>query len=114
MQARAVHEAARICVTALHPSSEQPMSEKITLVTVSGAPLILQRGVLELAPDQAAPRAHALRPVGKVSAGERGLFEIRGEVHFKAGERVGFVGDIPKALLGAVQPVRRAVPRAAA
>jgi len=90
------------------------MSEKITAVTVTGGPLILKRGIVELDADQAKRRAHALRPIDRAGAAGRGLYEIRIEVHFKEGERLGWMGDVPKPLLDFLQPVRRSAVTTAA
>jgi len=56
-------------------------------------------GILELTPDQASSRAHALTPLGD------GLYEVTQPVQFKNGEVVGFDGDTNKALLQLVEPI---------
>lgn len=56
-------------------------------------------GILELAPEQASSRSHALASLGE------GLFEIREPVQFKRGEIVGYDGDVNKALLQLIEPV---------
>lgn len=52
----------------------------------------LMAGVLILSVDQAKPRSHNLKPLGK------NRFEIINAVEFKAGEEIGYEGDLPKAL----------------
>lgn len=79
------------------------MSEKLTVFTVTGQPLTLTSGALQLSPAQAARRAHALMPQGT-----EGRYTIRAEVQFKVGEIVGWIGDVPKRLAGNLQPVARA------
>lgn len=83
------------------------MSAKSTLVVVRGAPLVLAAGVLRLSEQQAAPRRHALKALGD------GVFELVGEVQFKAGERLGWVGKIPKRLAAQLVPPQTVVPPAA-
>ena len=56
------------------------------------ARLRLVCGVLTLSADQANPRAHALKPLGK------NRFEIINPVEFKVGEEIGYEGDLPKSL----------------
>ena len=56
------------------------------------ARLRLVCGVLILSAEQANPRAHALKPLGK------NRFEIINPVEFKVGEKIGYEGDLPKAL----------------
>lgn len=56
------------------------------------ARLQLMAGVLTLSDEQSAPRSHALKPLGK------NRFEIINPVEFKAGEEIGYEGDLPKAL----------------
>ncbi|OGT01878.1 MAG: hypothetical protein A2143_02350 [Gallionellales bacterium RBG_16_57_15] len=56
------------------------------------ARLRLVCGVLTLSADQANPRAHALKPLGK------NRFEIINPVEFKVGEKIGYEGELPKAL----------------
>lgn len=47
--------------------------------------------VLTLSEAQAASRRHALKPLGT------GIYEALAPVSFKAGEIVGYAGDLPKA-----------------
>lgn len=57
------------------------------------APLSLHAGaLLELTPEQAAPRVRELRAVGE------GVYEVQTSVQFKAGETLGVDGIVPKAL----------------
>ena len=57
------------------------------------APITLHTGIVELTPEQAAPRLYQLNDLGE------GLYEITGPVQFKAGETIGYDGDINKALM---------------
>lgn len=75
------------------------LSAAITSVIVTGRPLVLQTGVLELAPEQAALRAHNLRPL------DGGLHEVRRTVTFKVGEKLGWPGEVPKSLAAILQPI---------
>ena len=61
--------------------------------TITGSPVRLVNGVLGLTEDQAKPRLHNLNALKK-----KGIFEIVQPVVFKAGEAIGFDGDIPKSL----------------
>lgn len=63
--------------------------KKYTLV---GAATFGPGAILQLTADQATPRAHALKALGE------GRFEARAAVQFKAGEIVGYEGDLPKAM----------------
>lgn len=57
------------------------------------APLRLHAGaVLELTPAQVGPRAAELRALGE------GVYEVHTSVQFKAGETIGYAGELPKAL----------------
>ena len=60
-----------------------------TLATVGFGP----GAVLLLGDEQVAPRRHALQSLG----GKR--YRVTARVEFKAGERMGVEGDIPKGLL---------------
>lgn len=61
------------------------------------APLRLNAGaVLELTPAQALPRSAELRPIGD------GIYEVHGSVQFKAGEVIGYAGEVPKQLASAL------------
>lgn len=61
------------------------------------APLILHTGaLLELTPEQAAPRERDLRALGG------GVYEVQTRVQFKAGETLGVDGIVPKALATAL------------
>lgn len=60
--------------------------------------ITLRSGVLELCGSQAASRAHKL-----VSLGD-GRYQIQADVQFKAGERIGFDGDLPRALAALMEP----------
>lgn len=53
----------------------------------------LCHGILELTPEQAAGRRHLLTDLGD------GLYGIASAVQFKAGETVGYDGDVNKALM---------------
>lgn len=59
--------------------------------TITGSPVRLNGGVLGLTEKQATPRLHNLEALKK-----KGTFEIIQPVVFKAGEVIGFDGDIPK------------------
>lgn len=64
------------------------------------APLHLHAGaLLELTPEQAAPRvaARALAPMPS-----DGVYEVRTSVQFKAGELIGYAGLVPKTLAAAL------------
>jgi len=61
--------------------------------TITGSPVRLVGGVLGLTEKQAQPRLHNLKAQKK-----KGTFEIIEPVVFKAGEVIGFDGDIPKSL----------------
>lgn len=52
----------------------------------------LSGGVLHLTAEQAKHRAHNLKPLGK------NRHEIINPVEFKAGEEIGYEGDLPKTL----------------
>ena len=56
------------------------------------APARLSTGVLVLTKDQSSPRMHNLKAVGK------DRFEIVKPVEFKAGEVIGYEGELPKSL----------------
>ena len=69
------------------------------------APLSLYAGaVLALSAEQAARRVPALWPL------DDGLYEVRQPVQFKAGEVIGFGGDLPKHLASLLEPVAPDVP----
>lgn len=69
------------------------------------APLRLNAGaVLELTPAQSGPRAAELRAVGE------GVYEVQTSVQFKAGETIGYAGDLPKALASVLVPPPAAEP----
>ncbi|MDI6808255.1 MAG: hypothetical protein QME66_04640 [Candidatus Eisenbacteria bacterium] len=61
--------------------------------------LTLRTGVLGLSPEQADARSHCLKSVG------RGRFEIKDPVQFKAGEEIGFDGEISHALAECLEPL---------
>jgi len=63
---------------------------------IIGKAIELTGGILHLTPEQAKSRLHALKPLND------GLFEILKTVTFKVGEKIGFNGDIPKALAGQI------------
>ncbi len=68
--------------------------------TITGSPVRLVGGVLGLTEKQAAPRLHNLKALKK-----KGLFEIVQPVVFKAGEVIGFDGDIPKSQANLMESV---------
>lgn len=55
-------------------------------------------GILELTREQAAPRGHSLDPLDK------DLYLIKAPVQFKAGENIGYDGDVNKAMLALIEP----------
>jgi len=69
------------------------------MVTVTGAVAEIYTGRIYLSLAQVRPRAHRLALIGRVSRDGIGLYEVtRGPVEFKAGEQIGFEGDVPKGL----------------
>lgn len=54
---------------------------------------------MQLNPAQAKVRAHQLRPVGE------GIFEILQPIEFKAGEILGFDGEVNARLLQNITPI---------
>ncbi len=56
-------------------------------------PITIQSGLLQLTPAQAKGRLHNLTEVAS------GLFEVVKPVCFKAGESIGYEGDLPKNLV---------------
>jgi hypothetical protein len=60
--------------------------------SISKAVTFTEGTVLGLTPEQAAPRAHALREL------EEGVFVVEQPVQFKIGEVIGHEGDLPKAI----------------
>jgi hypothetical protein len=56
-------------------------------------PITLYSGILDLTSSQAVPRLSSLIPLGE------GLYEIAGPVQFKAGEIIGYDGEVNKALI---------------
>lgn len=72
------------------------------------APLSLHAGeLLELTPEQAAPRlaARALAAMPR-----EGVYEVQTQVQFKAGEVIGYAGIVPKALATALVPPGGTIP----
>ncbi|MFA6121916.1 MAG: hypothetical protein WCT35_04885 [Sideroxydans sp.] len=65
------------------------MTDKFKVTAVSAR---LHAGVLVLTKEQARPRRHNLKEVGK------GRYEIVNPVEFKLGEEFGYEGELPKAL----------------
>lgn len=65
------------------------MADKYIVTAVSAR---LAQGVLVLTKEQAAPRRHNLKEVGK------GRYEIVNPVEFKRDEEIGFEGDLPKSM----------------
>lgn len=60
--------------------------------TVTSAPARIHSGVLVLDKEQARRRRHNLKPLGK------DRYEIINPVEFKAGEVIGYEGDLPKSM----------------
>ena len=56
---------------------------------------------LGLSKEQAAARAHALKPAGK------GVYIVQVPVQFKAGEQVSVEGDLPKVLAELVEAPKK-------
>lgn len=64
------------------------------------APITLPAGaLLDLSPEQAAAREYGLVKVGK-------HYRATLPVQFKAGETIGYAGDLPKALASSVQAAK--------
>lgn len=57
-------------------------------------PVTLTSGVVRLTDEQARMRAHKLEAV----KGKKGLYRITGPNQFKAGQEIGYEGDLPKTL----------------
>jgi hypothetical protein len=72
--------------------------EKFKITAAEG--LIFNTGILQLAAVQAAARSHALTNLGD------GLYEIRSAVQFKSGEVIGYDGEVGKALLQSLEPIK--------
>jgi len=56
-------------------------------------------GLVQLTEKQAKPRAHQLKPLGE------GIFEIVQPIEFKAGEELGFDGEVNARLLQNITPI---------
>ena len=56
-------------------------------------------GLVQLTEKQARPRAHQLKPRGE------GIFEIIQPIEFKAGEELGYDGEVNAALLQNITPI---------
>lgn len=65
---------------------------------VAAAAITLASGRLELTAAQATSRKHSLKKI-KVNKEGDGLFEIQVPVQFKAGEKFGYDGEVPKSML---------------
>lgn len=61
--------------------------------------VVLFEGILKLTQKQANARAHQLEVVDA----KAGLFRLRGETHFKRGERFGFDGELSKRLVSELE-----------
>jgi len=61
------------------------------------APVTLHAGIVQLSEDQAKGRDHKLEEV------KPGLYKITGPNQFKAGQEIGYDGEIPKALAHLVE-----------
>jgi hypothetical protein len=59
---------------------------------------ILHAGVVELTRGQALHRERSLRHI------DANRYEIVGEIQFKAGEEIGFKGEVNKSLLQSIEP----------
>lgn len=57
-------------------------------------PVTLTSGVVRLTEEQARARAHKLEAV----KGKKGLYRITGPNQFKAGQEIGYEGELPKTL----------------
>lgn len=56
------------------------------------APATFNAGILGLTEEQAAVRRHALKKLAD------GRYEVASPVQFKAGEKIGYAGEMPKTL----------------
>jgi hypothetical protein len=65
--------------------------------SISKAVTFTEGTVLGLTPEQAAPRAHALREL------EEGVFVVEQPVQFKIGEVIGYEGELPRAIATALE-----------
>jgi hypothetical protein len=65
---------------------------------VTATQVEIHAGILQLDPEQAAARAHALDTLGE------GLYQVRRPVQFKRGESFGYDGAVGKGMLQAVKP----------
>ena len=72
------------------------------------APLTLHTGGIALTDAQAEPRANRLQRRGE------GVYEVVLPVQFKAGEEIGYEGDLPKALATMLAPAAEAAAAEAA
>lgn len=57
----------------------------------------LYSGILDLTPQQASSRLHCMDDLGE------GLYQIKAPVQFKAGEEIGYDGDLSKELAESVE-----------
>ena len=62
--------------------------------------------VLSLTEGQAVPRRAVLKPLGE------GVYEATGALSFKAGERIGYQGDLPKSWADKLEPEGGVKPKA--
>lgn len=67
---------------------------------ITGRAAVINDGVLELTKEQASPRLHHLKPIGE------GRFEVLHPVEFKAGEEIGFDGELPKSMGRVMTPAK--------
>lgn len=61
----------------------------------------IHSGILALSADQSRRRRHLLTDLGE------GLFEVVQQIQFKQGETFGYDGEVNKALLQKINPVKK-------
>lgn len=69
---------------------------------------VIPSGVIAISAEQSGPRRHNLRDLGG------GRFEVQKPVEFKAGEVIGYEGDLPKAMADNLEEMVEAKKRAKA
>jgi hypothetical protein len=76
----------------------------------AAAAITLASGRLELTAAQASSRKHSLKLVKETKSG--GIYEIAFPVQFKAGEKFGYDGEVPKSMLDVFVDPREVAARA--
>lgn len=67
------------------------------------SPVVLREGVVHLTEEQARGREHITEPVKD----KKDHYHITGPNQFKAGQEIGYDGEIPKAFAGAIEVAKK-------